>query len=156
MGGVYKLVAVQQEDQWKSAIKLSDSPAKMPNPGQKRLYRLYDRRGKATADLLSLEDEQVQMNETLLLRHPTMHSKMRALRPDEVSAIEELLVDIVVAGNVVYDFPPLETIRQARQADIERLDPGIQRLVNPHIYHVSLTPRLWELKQQVIQAALAE
>ncbi|MEZ4707087.1 MAG: nicotinate phosphoribosyltransferase [Caldilineaceae bacterium] len=155
LGGVYKLVAVQRDGEWKSAIKLSDSPVKMPNPGQKRLHRLYDQRGKATADLLSLEDEPVNMGETLLLRHPTMHSKMRALRPDEVSAIEELMVDVVVDGKVVYDFPPLEALRQVRQADIERLDPGIQRLVNPHIYHVSLTPKLWELKQQVIQAALA-
>ncbi|MEZ4661054.1 MAG: hypothetical protein R2911_26175 [Caldilineaceae bacterium] len=149
-------MAVQRDGEWKSAIKLSDSPAKMPNPGQKRLHRLYDERGKATADLLSLEDEQVKTGETLLLRHPTMHSKMRALRPDEVSAIEELMVDVVVNGKVVYDFPPLEAIRQVRQDDIDRLDPGIQRLVNPHIYHVSLTPKLWELKQQVIQAALGE
>lgn len=155
LGGVYKLVAVKSGTEWKSAIKLSDSPAKMPNPGQKRLHRIYDRRGKATADLLSLEDEQLTPQATLLLRHPTMHSKMRALVAEEITEIEELHMDVVVDGRVVYEFPDLAGIRQQRQADIERLDPGIQRLVNPHIYHVSLTPKLWELKQQVIQAALA-
>ena len=34
-----------------------------------------------------------------------------------------------------------------------RLDPGVRRLVNPHIYHVSLSQRLWDLKQTLIEAA---
>jgi nicotinate phosphoribosyltransferase len=36
---------------------------------------------------------------------------------------------------------------------VERLDPGIRRLVNPHVYHVSLTQSLWELKQRLIAEA---
>jgi nicotinate phosphoribosyltransferase len=41
-------------------------------------------------------------------------------------------------------------------ADVEALDPGIRRLVNPHIYHVSLTQRLWDLKQELIAAAMQQ
>jgi nicotinate phosphoribosyltransferase len=37
---------------------------------------------------------------------------------------------------------------------VERLDAGVRRLVNPHIYHVSLTERLWQLKQELIASAL--
>ncbi|MEZ4674529.1 MAG: hypothetical protein R2932_09815 [Caldilineaceae bacterium] len=46
-------------------------------------------------------------------------------------------------------------MRQSRAVDVERLDPGIRRLVNPHIYHVSLTPALWNLKQRLITEAIA-
>jgi nicotinate phosphoribosyltransferase len=34
------------------------------------------------------------------------------------------------------------------------LDPGVKRLINPHIYHVSLTRRLWDLKQELIKSTL--
>lgn len=45
-------------------------------------------------------------------------------------------------------------MRAVRCADVERLDPGVRHTMNPHIYHVSLTERLWEVKQGLIEAAL--
>jgi len=30
----------------------------------------------------------------------------------------------------------------------------VRRLVNPHIYHVSLTQALWDLKQSLIDSAI--
>ena len=62
--------------------------------------------------------------------------------------MERLLVDVFVEGKIVYDFPPLEELRRRRHADLESMDPGIRRLVNPHIYHVSLSQELWDLKQE--------
>lgn len=153
LGGVYKLVAVQQDGGWKSAIKISDSPAKMPNPGQKQVHRIYDARGKATADLLSLTDETVKNGGTLVLRHPVDHSKMRTLASNGISRVEALHEDIIVDGKTVYARPTLEQMRERRQADIDGLDDGVRRLVNPHIYHVSLTPALWDLKKALIRAA---
>jgi nicotinate phosphoribosyltransferase len=44
-------------------------------------------------------------------------------------------------------------MRRARISDVERLDPGVRRLINPHIYHVSLSEQLWELKQRLIETA---
>jgi len=38
----------------------------------------------------------------------------------------------------------------------EDLDPGIRRLVNPHVYHVSLSQKLWNLKQQLIEEAMQQ
>ena len=43
-------------------------------------------------------------------------------------------------------------MRQRREADMNRLDPGVSRLMNPHIYHVSLTQQLWDLKHNLIEA----
>lgn len=160
LGGVYKLVAVRQGDHWNSAIKISESPAKTPNPGRKMLFRLYDERGKATADLLDLADAQegaqLAQADSLVLRHPSDHTKSRVLRREAITTMEPLLEEIIREGQVVYTLPSLEEMRAKRVADVEALDPGIRRLVNPHIYHVSLTPRLWDLKQALIAAAMEQ
>jgi nicotinate phosphoribosyltransferase len=47
-------------------------------------------------------------------------------------------------------------MRERREADIERLDPGVKRLINPHVYHVSLTQRLWELKKGLVASTLRD
>ncbi len=154
LGGVYKLVAVCDQDRWVPAIKISDSADKTPNPGHKRVWRIYDRRGNATADLLSTEHEDPRQMDRVTLRHPTDHTKYRVLDRQEISEIEPLLVEIIREGRIVYDLPSIEDMRQRRTRDIDRLDPGVKRLVNPHIYHVSLTEALWKLKQSLVTSAL--
>lgn len=154
LGGVYKLVAVRDRGDWIPAIKISESPAKTPNPGHKHVWRVYDTRGKATADLLSLDDEDPRETEEVKLHHPTEHAVQRILGQDEIQSIEPLLVDVLDEGKQVYDLPSIEEMRERRVADIQRLDPGVKRLINPHIYHVSLTEHLWDLKQELIASAL--
>ncbi len=156
LGGVYKLVAVEDQGEWVPAIKISETPAKTPNPGHKHVWRLYDERGKATADLLSLDSESPREMEVVKLHHPTEHTVCRMLTQDQISDSEPLLVDVLDDGKLVYDLPTIEEIRDRRRADIERLDPGVKRLINPHVYHVSLTESLWDLKQELIADALGE
>lgn len=150
LGGVYKLVAVCDNDRWIPAIKISDSADKIPNPGHKAVWRIYDQRGSANADLLTVEDEDPRTAQRLVLRHPSDHTRCRALNADEISTIEPLLVDVLRDGQRVYEMPSVEAIRAQRQADVDRLDPGVKRLINPHIYHVSLTEKLWDLKQSLV------
>ena len=153
LGGVYKLVAVRQGSDWGSAIKVSDSPVKTPNPGNKRLWRLYDERQKASADLISLHDEDPRQMANVALHHPMDHTKFRSMRAEEISRAEPLLVDVVEKGKLVDELPSLDAIRALRRSDTESLDPGIRRLVNPHVYHVSLSRELWQLKEQLIDSA---
>ena len=153
LGGVYKLVAVDADGGWKPAIKISETPAKTPNPGEKLVWRLYDRRGKATADLIALAEEDPRRMGSLTLRHPTDHSQWRSIPSAELTQIEPLLVEVLREGRLVYDLPALDAIRATRQADVERLDPGVRRIMHPHIYHVSLTQGLWDLKQALIESA---
>ena len=49
--------------------------------------------------------------------------------------------------------PTIEQMRVVRDADLVCLDPGVKRLMNPHIYHVSLSENLWALKQKLIAEA---
>lgn len=154
LGGVYKLVAVRTDGAWVPAIKIAESPSKIPNPGHKHIWRLYDRRGNAIVDLLSLDDEDPRQMEQITLRHPSDHTKYRTMHQKDITHIEPLLVKVLDKGKLVYDLPSIEEIRRRRKEDVERLDPGVRRLINPHIYHVSLTQRLWDLKQQLIESAL--
>ena len=154
LNGVYKLVSVCHEGEWIPAIKISESPKKTPNPGDKRVWRLYDERGRATADLITLNGEEPGAMERIHLRHPTEATKHRWLDAGEISEIEPLLVDVLVDGKLVYDLPDLEEMRARREADIARLDPGVRRLMNPHIYHVSLTQHLWDHKQELIREVM--
>lgn len=156
LGGVFKLVAVHHEGAWQPAIKISESRSKTPNPGYKRVWRLYDKRGSANADLIALEGENPQQMKRIILQHPSDHTKHRVLAQDDISQVEPLLIEILRDGKLVYDLPPIDAIRQVRQADVERLDAGVRRIMYPHIYHVSLTRRLWDLKQHLIATALEE
>jgi nicotinate phosphoribosyltransferase len=154
LGGVYKLVAVRDGGRWIPAIMVSESSAKTPNPGPKLAWRLYDRRGKATADLLSLDDEAPGEMAQVILHHPSDHTKVRTLRREEIARVEPLLVDVLVEGRLIYDLPSIENMRHLRRDDVSCLDPGVRRLMNPHVYHVSLTQQLWDVKQDLIRSAL--
>jgi nicotinate phosphoribosyltransferase len=154
LGGVYKLVAVRREGTWAPALKVSESPSKTPNPGHKSVWRVYDRRGKAIADWIGLDGENPAEGDPLTLRHPTDHTKLRHLPRAAVSEIEPLLVDVYRQGVRLDGSPTLDDLRRRRLADVERLDPGVRRIMNPHIYHVSLTQRLWDLKQRLVRVAL--
>ncbi len=154
LGGVYKLVAVCQEDEWKPAIKISESPDKTPNPGHKQAWRIYDQRGNATADLMTLAEEDPRTWDRVFLHHPTDANKFRIIERRNISEIEPLLVKVLDKGKLVYALPTIEQMRELRNKDTSRLDPGVRRLVNPHIYHVSLSESLWNLKQQLIHSAL--
>ena len=151
LGGVYKLVATEVDGEWIPAIKISESPAKTPNPGHKRAWRIYDKRGLATADLLALDDEDPTQLDPLLLHHPLEHGVYRHLRQEQITEIEPLHTTAWANGTRHYHAPAIAEMRAICQADLERLDIGVRRLLHPHIYHVSLTEKLWHLKQALIE-----
>ena len=150
LDGVYKLVSIKNKDSWKPAIKISDSPVKTLNPGKKRVWRLYDLREKAIADLIALDEEDPRQDDAISLHHPFDHTKSRILYRSQLSRIEPLLEDIIVDGKIVYNLPSLEQIRKTREMDLQCLYPGVKRLVIPHDYHVSLSQKLWDLKHTLI------
>ena len=102
---------------------------------------------------MALDDEDPTQGDRITLRHPGDHTKYRTLNRRDISRIEPLHVEVLREGKLVYDLPTLDEIRARRQEDIGALDPGIRRLVNPHIYHVSLAQKLWDLKQELIAQA---
>jgi len=153
LGGVYKLISIRKEGKWQQAIKISDSVEKMTNPGDKQVWRIYDKNKKATADMICLTDENPQEMEILPLRHSTVSSKYRNVYSKEVSGMEPLLIEVIKDGKIIYDFPSIEKLREQRNKDLDRLDSGVKRLINPHYYHVSLSQKIWQLKEDLIKAS---
>ena len=151
LDGVYKLVAIHDGSELKPAIKVSDTPAKTANPGDKDVFRVYDERGRSTADLVAIRHHRPAVGSgSLVLHHPVEPNTIRSLDTSQISEIEPLLEPVMNDGRRVGEAATLSEMRSLRVADLERLDPGVQRLVNPHRYHVSLTQELWDLKQRLI------
>jgi len=152
LGGVYKLTGVYHDNKWIPAIKISESLQKIPNPGRKNVWRIYDNRDIATADLLTEEAENIRGMDKIILHHPTDPGSLRVLTRNQIAGMEQLLREILQQGKLVYDFPEIEDIRRIRKKDLERLDSGVKRLINPHIYHVSLSENLWNTKRKLIES----
>ncbi len=148
LGGVYKLVAIDGTGGWLPAMKISDTPEKMPIPGNKRVWRIYDDRGLASADVVSAGDEDLSFGGSLDLYHPHRAGIIRRL--ENIRDVEELVVPSYREGERIGPVPSLEEMRHRRIADLERLDVGVRRLVNPHVYHVSLTQRVKQLQGELI------
>lgn len=149
LDGVYKLVAISDNKGLNPAIKLSETPAKTINPGRKGIWRIYDKRSKAVVDLLTKDSQDPREEDKLFFHHPE-EEKQRMLERKDISKIEKLQQVIIKDGGVVYDFPSISQIRNIREKDLEFLDPGVKRLINPHLYHVSLSKELWDLKKELI------
>lgn len=155
LDGVYKLVAVEQGGAWQPAMKISDSPAKTLNPGVKRLWRLYDRRSRATADVISTVAEELRPGGALHLHHHARPDIARTLAADDWTRAEELLVPVLDEGRIAFPggddaLHDLAAARRRRDADVDALDPGVRRLVHPHVYHVSITDQLFRTKQELV------
>lgn len=150
LDGVYKLTAVQQiNSKWIPALKISDSPEKATIPGEKQVWRIYNRRGRAEADLITLANENPLEFDNLLLHHPFESNITRNIARNEISSIEPLFTDIIKNGKICYTFPSVQNLRSIRDSDLERQESGVKRLINPHIYHVSLSEKLWDLKEEI-------
>jgi len=152
LDSVYKLVGLERDGEWVPAIKISESPVKTVTPGHKQIVRLYDELGLADADVMALEDEDLDAVSALQLHHPIRHDIHRTVDRSKVSEIEALLVPVWQSGQRVHPKEPIDAARARRSADLDRLHPGVRRFLNPHVYHVSLTHHLWRLRQDTIEA----
>lgn len=146
LGGVYKLVAQEENGKIVPKIKVSENANKVTNPGKKKVLRLYVN-GHASADLIALDNEEFDSSKPLEIFDPVHTYKRKVLKN---YTIESLLKPIFVSGKLVYELPKLEDIRERVVYSLGRFSSEIQRPVNPHIYHVDLSQALWNLKQQLL------
>ena len=151
LDGVYKLTAVKDGGQWQPAIKISETPGKTINPGTKNSWRLYDRRERAVCDVLAMADERLNEANEIHLHHPVDFHIRRTLQREELSRVERLSVDLPQSGPDSPLADTFDTLRGRREHDLACLDDGVKRMVNPHVYHISLTRPLWELKQKLVR-----
>ena len=147
-GCVYKLVAIEKEGEIIPKIKVSENAAKITNPGFKKVYRIYDNvSNKALADLICLEDENIDTSKDLEIFDPEATWKRKLVYDYH---IKELLVPIFKDGKQVYELPTLEEVREYCLKEVDSLWDELKRLVNPHKYYVDLSQKLWDLKHNML------
>lgn len=148
-GGVYKLVAVEEDEKIVPRIKVSENPAKVTTPGFKEVYRLYDKdTGKAIADVLTLHDEEIDENTPYELFDPVHTWKRKKVQN---FTARKLLVKLFDKGKCVYNLPKLSNIRDYCKMQTDTLWEEVKRFENPHAYYVDLSENLWNMKNELLK-----
>lgn len=150
-GGVYKLAAIESDGTFIPKIKLSENSEKITNPGNKKIYRVYEKTsGKIKADLIALEEENISENEDLLLFDPLETWKKTLLKAGNFS-LREMLVPVFQEGQCVYSSPDVMDIREYCFQELNTLWDESRRLVNPHPVYVDLSERLYQMKVKLLE-----
>lgn len=149
LGGVYKLAAEISNGKMIPKIKVSDNVGKITNPGYKKLARIYDKAtDKAIADLIMLDEEEIDESKPLVIFHPVdTWKRMRITN----YYTKDLLVPVFIDGKQVYNSPGLMDIQAYSKADLATFWDEIKRLVNPQEYKVDLSQKLFDLKQSLLE-----
>lgn len=150
-GGVYKLAAIMGEDgEFIPKIKLSENSEKVTNPGNKTVYRVYEKEtGKIKADLICLVGETFSEEEPLLLFDPLEPWKKTKLAPGTYT-LRELLVPIFKNGECCYESPKVMDIRSYCLKEQDTLWEETKRFVNPHQIYVDLSRKLYDTKIELL------
>ncbi len=153
--GVYKLASIQSGESnplaMKPVMKFSDNPEKSTNPGTKRLFRLYNENEAPRLDLIALEEEEPKAGEPIIVHHPSGDYRQLSFAP---SKVEELLKPVMKGGKACASKPSLAKTREYFMERIGGFDGTYLRQLNPHVYKVSISPKLREMKLGLIRKYL--
>lgn len=154
--GVYKLCARADNDcvlknDFVPVMKLSDNPVKNTNPGIKNVWRLYDEKGFAMADIISMDDEIIEADKEYVFYHTMMDYRQFKCRAFSCKPLLKLRFK---NGKPVEESlsPPvlIQRSRNKMEAELKTFDPSYLRNLNPHVYKVSVTEQLKNLKMKLI------
>jgi len=148
--GVYKLAAHSADDgSLIPTMKVSDNPQKSTNPGIKQVWRLLNPDASLKADILSLHDDPPRLGGENCFYHPSNDWQRFSCVPEQMEA---LLHPVLKDGCRLNPTEPLEIVRTRVRTGLAALDPTYKRILNPHVYKVSLTRSLHDLKVSFLTA----
>ena len=147
-GGVYKLVAIEDDGKIVPKIKISENVAKITTPYFKKVYRLFSKEtGMALADVLTTYDEKINGDEPYEIFDPGNTWKRKTISNFET---RELLVPIFKNGECVYDLPQLGEIKEYCKAETDKIWDEVKRFENPHEYYVDMSQKLWDIRYKML------
>ena len=148
-GGVYKLVAVEENGEILPKIKISENVSKITTPHYKKFYRFFGNdTGKAIADYLCVHDEVVDDSMPMVLFDPDATWKKKEVYD---FTAREMQVPVFQGGQLVYQLPSLEEIRAYCHREVDSLWDEVKRFDNPHRYYVDLSKKLWDIKYRLLE-----
>ena len=149
-GGVYKMAAIEGDSgEFVPKIKLSDNAEKVTNPGNKKVYRIYEEpEHKIKADYICLDHEVLNPDGELHLFSPTEPWKKTVLKPGSYS-IKEILKPVYIKGKRTQPKSSVMQLQKFCNEEKETLWAEARRLVNPHRVAVDLSRELYNLKNKL-------
>ena len=150
-GGVYKLAAIQNEEgEFVPKIKISENTEKITNPGNKTIYRIYEKAsGKIKADLICFADEVIDPKQDLLLFDP-MDTWKKTKLAGGTYTVREILLPIFKNGECLYKSPTLKEIAAYCREEKDTLWDETKRLFYPLRVYVDLSQKLYAVKQSLL------
>ena len=148
-GGVFKLAAYSENKELTPKIKISDNPIKTTLPGFKQVYRFYVK-NMAKADVITLHDEIIDENSSYELFDPTYVYKKQTISEFKV---EKLLIKIFSKGELIYEAPKINEIREYSKENLSYFWDELKRLENPQQYYVDYSKKLYNLKLELIKSS---
>lgn len=150
VGCVYKNVAINQNGEFVSRIKVSNDAAKAITPGFKKVYRFYDKTTSyALGDVIALHEENIPRNKFTLV-DPNNEANTLTIKNYEVRELQEA---IFVDGEQVWEDLTVMEKQAYCNKEMATLYPEVKRDENPHGYYVDLTRKLLKLKKELIKQA---
>ena len=152
-GGVYKLAGVQDPatGEFMPKIKLSENTAKVTNPGNKKILRIYDKEsGKIRADLICLAEEEYSEADDLIIFDPIETWKKTKFKAGTYT-LREMLVPVFQKGECVYTSPSVMEIRDYCTREKDTLWEETKRFANPHEVYVDLSEKLFRIKNDLLE-----
>ncbi|HWR11784.1 MAG TPA: nicotinate phosphoribosyltransferase [Rectinemataceae bacterium] len=149
--GVYKLAAMRSGAAEKAVMKVSDNPEKSTNPGRKNLFRLYDESGTSRLDLVTLDEEAPEAGTEIIANHPMGDYRRLSIVP---ARVEPLLSKVMENGKTVEGQLDLKSSQEYMAKRLETFDTTYLRQLNPHIYKVSISTKLRDMKLGLIKKYL--
>ncbi|QWC23117.1 nicotinate phosphoribosyltransferase [Bacillus haikouensis] len=155
LGAVYKLASIENEKgEMEDSIKISSNAEKVSTPGLKKVYRIINKVNlKSEGDYITLEHEDPQHEDRLKMFHPVHTYISKFVTNFEA---RELHVDVFKNGELVYETPSLQVMREFVNENLDLLWDEYKRSMNPEEYPVDLSDECWTNKMSLIQKIKAE
>ncbi len=146
-GGVYKLAAKEADGEFIPTIKVSNNAEKTTNPGIKQVYRFFDGEGIAAGDLIALDSEKMEFGRPYKFYHPVYFHEKYII--EGYCKIKPMLELKMKRGKRLFPPESLEKIKNRVQTNLKDFDDTHKRIINPHIYKVSLSEQEKKLKAEL-------
>ena len=148
-GAVYKLSSVEENGVMEPRIKISETVAKITNPGLKDVYRIFNSDGHAVADLIVNAGEEVDLTEPYRFVDPESPWKKRKFINCTARKLQE---PVILGGERVK--PPIP-VREIAAYVKKQLQDEIwkeeQRFENPHKHYLDMSVSYYDMKIRMLE-----
>jgi nicotinate phosphoribosyltransferase len=107
------------------------------------------------ADLIYLDEEEGELEEAIAGKRPVRFNhpatEYSHFTLSDYASAKKILAPVMKEGKVIGGERSLQDIQEYRRKEIESLGKTYRRLLNPHIYKISLSDRLKKIKTDMIR-----